>query len=337
MSKFFDSLNVARTRRQIISGKPYELILRVSNKLPFVALELVDLIIKSALARAQRDNKVIICHHIWMGNHVHIILIPLDPQQCVNFYQELQKKLTDSFKGLMGLKTLSLWDGSPVLAELLDIDKVIEKIAYAYANPATANLVDSIEEYPGLSSYQQFLSSNNTLKACSEIIAPYIRMDAIKPLQRLILSSQEDREYSANLKDSARTQHKLIIHHNAWMSAFGISSDAEVAETNTRIFDAIKRREQEARDKRGVEKKTVVGSLRLKRISIFSECKSAQRGRRIFFHASTKELRLAFLAAFKDFTTQCRKCYELLKQGVLGEWPPGAFRPPAGPLASAIA
>ena len=70
MSKFFDSLNVARTRRQIISGRPYELILRVSNKLPFVALELVDLILKSALARAQRDNKVIICHHLWMGNHV---------------------------------------------------------------------------------------------------------------------------------------------------------------------------------------------------------------------------------------------------------------------------
>ncbi len=121
------------------------------------------------------------------------------------------------------------------------------------------------------------------------------------------------------------------------MRSFGITSDAEVAEVNTRIFDAIKRREQEARDKRRLENKTVLGALRLKRIPILSECKSAKRERRIFFHASTKELRFAFLAAFKDFTNQCRRCYELLKRGILGEWPPGAFRPPAGPLASAIA
>lgn len=320
----------------IIAGKPYELIMRVSNKVPFVALETIRILIESSIARAQRDSKVTICHYLWMGNHPHIILVPNDAQQCVNFYQELQKKITESFKRLTGLKSLRLWDGSAVLSEILDIDKAIDKIAYAYANPSAANLVDRIEEYPGLSTYNAFQSIENTLEASSEVEVPWIRLPSIEPLTSLKLSDYEDRQYANKLRELSTKKHPIKVSPNAWMKAFGIHKAEDVATINSLVFDAIRAKEELARDKRINDNKSVLGARLLKRVRILSECKSKEKERRILFHASTKELRRAFLEKYKEFVAVCRSCYRLLKKGILAEWPPGAFRPPAPPLASAI-
>ena len=81
-----------------------------------------------------------------------MLLIPQDAELCVYFYQELQKKVTEAMKRLLGVRRLNLWEGDPILAEVLDADKVISRITYFYANPAEADLVDSIDEYPGLTS-----------------------------------------------------------------------------------------------------------------------------------------------------------------------------------------
>ena len=325
-----------RARRRIISGQPYELILRVSNRLPFVPLELINFIIKSTMARAQRDYKLIICHYLWMGNHLHLILIPLDPQQCVNFYQEIQKKITDAFKRLLGVEYLNLWDGSPVLAQILDPDKVIEKIGYAYANPAEASLVDKIEDYPGVSSYNQFINSENSVYYQATESVPRIRLNRIPKLPALKLSESKDRELTNGLLGTATMNHNLTISPNAWMGCFGIKSPEEVALTNKQILETIRRLEQRARDSRTSLNHGVLGARRLKSTPILSKCNSKKRERRVFFHSTFRELREAFLADFRYFCDRCDSCYQFLKKGVLTDWPPGAFRPPAPPLASAL-
>ncbi len=108
-----------RTRRYIRANRPYELDIRVKSGLPFACLRLIKLVLKSAPARAQRDNKVTICHHHWQANHLHMLLIPQDAELCVYFYQELQKKVTEAMKRLLGVRRLNLWEGDPILAEVL--------------------------------------------------------------------------------------------------------------------------------------------------------------------------------------------------------------------------
>jgi putative transposase len=54
----------------------------------------------------------------------------------------------------------SFWSSEPTsVVRLLEAKDVLDKMVYAYANPAAANLVDTIEEWPGVSSFQAALTS----------------------------------------------------------------------------------------------------------------------------------------------------------------------------------
>ena len=171
----------------------FELILGVKEGLPFATLLTVKLIIESSIARAQRDSKVILSDYLWMGNHVHMVLMSLCPESCTRFYQEVQKKITDLFKKLLGLRRLNIWEGDPVLAEILDLDVAISKIAYVYANPARANLVDKISQYPGVSSWSAFKDVRSDVDATVSKMVPWLRLPSIEKLPCRSLSERQDR------------------------------------------------------------------------------------------------------------------------------------------------
>lgn len=156
-------------RRLIISNCCYELCFRARSTLPFAAYLVIRLLIASALARTQRDNKVRLCHDVWEGSHCHMIVVTKDPEQCMLFYSELQKKITDALKRLLGLDHLEIWEGDVTVARVLDLDQAKERIAYIYANPAQDNLVECIEKFPGYSSWSEFARSLTNLNAlCKE-------------------------------------------------------------------------------------------------------------------------------------------------------------------------
>ena len=142
--------------RQIKSNHLYEICFRARENLPLPVTNYMKLLISCILSRTQRDFKVDICHHLWQGNHPHIVAILKDADQARCFYMELQKKLTDAIKRLLGLEYLHIWAGTPRVIEIPDLESAIKMIAYYYANPAAAHLVESIEQYPGLSSWTDF-------------------------------------------------------------------------------------------------------------------------------------------------------------------------------------
>jgi REP element-mobilizing transposase RayT len=128
-----------RPRRQIISGEPYELCFRTKRGLPFVCTAYMNLIIRSALARAQRDNKVTLCHIVAMANHFHIILVAKDAFECTKFYCEVKKQITESLKSLLGLDSLNLWKGNGTsVVKFFSESSLIERIAYIWLTPSTA-------------------------------------------------------------------------------------------------------------------------------------------------------------------------------------------------------
>jgi putative transposase len=54
----------------------------------------------------------------------------------------------------------SFWSSEPTsVVRLLGARDVLDKMVYAYANPAAADLVESIEEWPGVSSFQAVLTT----------------------------------------------------------------------------------------------------------------------------------------------------------------------------------
>ena len=329
---------MSRTRRYICSNRPYELILRVKEGLPFAPLAVINLLLLSALARAQRDIKVTICHVVWMSNHVHIILVAHDPTQCIYFIQEVQKKITDYLKRLLGRRRLSLWEGDPVLAQILDVERAVEKIAYIYANPASADLVDSIADYPGISTWSHFSTAPSQTKfSCSETV-PWIRLPAIDQLPSPALSSRQDRHIANKLKSTAKIEHQLTYHPNAWLEALRVRDEASVAAINQRIKLRLREIEDEARERRRVTNKKVLGAERLMRQPILKAHLPKQRGRRIYVITSSRTLRLKFILTMRWIKDRCRECYQRWKLGDFSvQWPPGTFRPGLAPAASLIA
>ncbi len=325
-----------RRRRLIRSKRTFELELRVKEGIAFPTLLTMNLIIESAMARAQRDDKIEICDYVWMGNHVHMLFVSRDAQACVNFYQEVQKKICESMKRLLGLPRLNIWEGDPVLMEILDVEAVIERKAYLYANPARADLVDKISDYLGVTTWDAFLSSMSVDTEISRLV-PWIQLPTIRKLPSRKLSEVQDLHFARGLRLAAKNQHVLKVRPNGWMNVFGIKDENEVAEINQRIKERIAEKEEAARQVRKEKGKTVIGKWALARQAILMPHTPKKRERRIFVYSSIKELRIAYIKAHNEICEVCVECYRRWRFGDCSTpWPPGTFCPALGVFASAL-
>lgn len=291
------------------------------------------------MARAQRDTKITICHFLWMGNHLHLLFLAMDAESCAQFYSELMKKVTDYLKRLLGLSRLELWEpGGPVLSRVLDVDKACDRVAYIYANPSRADLVESISNYPGYSSWEGFNCDTSKNTHIEEI--PWVRLPTIRKLFSRTINERQDTFLTEKLSKSARLAHTVTIHPNAFYKVFGIEEATEISRYNERILNEIKAREETHTAQRAAQGKKIFGANALKREPIMKAHKPERKSsdRKILYHTSLKELALSFLNQFDAFCAACRKAYLAWRDGNYSvEWPPGAFRPPVRPCANAIA
>lgn len=318
---------MGRTPRCIISGQPHEVTMRVKEGLPFVCREFMSLLLKGAVARAQRDSKVTLCHLVAMSNHFHIVCIPKDAYQLISFYKEVKKSLTDSLKRLCGRKYLSLWERSTVIC-LGDKEAVIERISYLYANPCAAHLVESISEYPGVSSWREFVHAPHRLNVRIAEECFWINADTIPALEGEKLSSRQEQALVELLLARATTRHLLEYEPYAWMSCLEMGAD-EIGEVAEQIHQQVRAREEAARQERAREGRTVVGQQRLRReMPKLDGYLPKKNERKIFVICRNCEHRKWLIKKFQDVFAQCRECYRLWRDyGVVSLWPPGTFRP----------
>jgi len=321
---------MGRPRKQVISDETYEVSMRTGYGLPFVTTLYMQLILQGIVARVQRDMKVVINHLIWMANHAHIIIQAKDADQCKSFYGEVQKQLTEAVKRLLGRKHLCLWRSNETsLVRLGDKAAVMKRIAYLYANPARANLVDSIDKYPGVSSWSGFINSASSVNTLISKNHPWIQAPMIPRLPVLAVSGAQDLRIAEGMLSRAVRSHELILQPNAWMKRYGISSPEDVAATNRSILAMVREHEEKARDKRNAAGLKVKGANRLRREALTLNYRPKKETRRIFVYAADKDIRIKMIAHYRGFCARCRECYQRWKRGELSvEWPPGAYKPP---------
>ena len=320
---------MGRPRRRILSKQVYEVCFRTKQGLPFMCTRYMALIIRGILARVQRDSKVILCHFLWMGNHAHIILVAQDSTRCTQFYGEVQKQLTEAIKRLMGRPKLSLWDsnGTSVI-HYGDAAGVIERIAYLYANPARAHLVDTVSRYPGVSSWEAFCAIEKRIKAQSSESCPWIRQAMIQKIPCRSVTPGQDRVIVERLREEATEEHALVLQPNAWMAVFKMT-DTDVAEANQQIHTRLEEFEAEARKERCARGWRVKGANKLAAEALDLSYLPRKFSRRIFVYAHDPEIRCEMIRVHQEFTERCKACYERWRLGDLSvDWPPGALFPP---------
>lgn len=323
---------MARTRRYYRGNRPYEITIRTRQGRPLPPWDLINLLIRSAVARTQRDQKVTLCHYVWMGNHAHFLVVLKDAEQCRKFYMEIQRKITGYLKRLLGVEQLFLWEGQPSVSEILDVEKVIDRIVYFYCNPAHAELETSIERYPGVSTWK----AAQTGGTHSEEV-PWVRFPAVKKLFSHKLSRRQDQFLTAKLLQATKEKHALTVEPDAWLSCFGITDAAVIKETRELIMSKVSDKEHELDLVRTKTGKKVLGAERLRGASIAQEHVPRKKERRIFVLASDTSLRVSYIQMVKALATKCAELYQLAKAGAVHLlWPPGVFRPPLPPIASAV-
>jgi hypothetical protein len=302
--------------------------MRTARGLPFAATAYMKLIIEGVIARVQRDHKVDLIALAFMANHAHILIRALDRDQCKRFYGEVQKQLTEAVKRLLGREHLNLWrpNGTSVV-RYGDLASVLRRIAYAFANPARANLVDSVEQYPGVTSYQSYKSAPATLNAETTQECPWIQLPMIPRLPSLSVTERQDLHLVGVMRARSKERHDLSFRPHAWMEVFGITSDQEVRQARDEVLRLLEEFEREAREKRAAQGWRVKGAKRL-RAEPINLSYVPPRSVRIFVYAVDRDTRIRMIAQFKEFCQRCRECYEAWKRGDYRvEWPPGAFEP----------
>lgn len=314
--------HMPRLRKAIFNKSVLFISSSVEEGLPFVPNALMKLLLESALARAQYHHPVRICHFIFEANHLHMIVIVDNPDDVKDFMERFKTESAHAVNRLLGRRKRTIWCEGYDSPNLLTVDDVVDKIAYLYTNPAKDNLEDSIDRYPGLSSWSRFTAKKHT-KQC-----PWIRRDELFPLQSTMITLKQSEGLARKLKHRASITHSFEIHPNAWMEAFSIHEVKEQIEINNRITNQVKQREDEFRKTRLKEGKSVAGAERLALQPMDKHYIPSRHGRKMWCISSDIELRKAFIWTLKHLVGRAMEVFERWKVGDYSvQFPPGLYPP----------
>jgi len=313
------------------SGRVYEIVFRARRGIPMPARPLLNQIILSALARTQRDFKVKICNFIWMGNHVHLIIISQDIAELTNFYGELKKKLTESIKRLLNMpycEHLSLWEDRTKVPQVLDLKEAVSRTIYAFCNPSEADLVDTIDEYPGLSTWGDFCTLEADITSASVQNVPWIQMPMLEGLSSQQFSKREESRMLESLSNKCKESACLTVHPFAWLKVFGVTNGPSIEKYRNKIITAVRAKEEEYKLRRLRTRKRAMGRERLLSEGINLSHIPKDHGPTLSVLTSINGRRIRFLQKLKAFKIAVRECYELMKIGATKiDWPLEAFVP----------
>jgi hypothetical protein len=316
---------MARRPRHIESGQMYEMVFRAKEGIPLPSNNYMNLLILGRLAKALEHEGITLCDFVAMGNHWHILFVPHCKSRLRNFCAELKSSLTRTVKRVLGLeKSLHLWDGRSSIPQILDIDEAKKRVVYLYSNPAKANLVNSITKYPGVSSWTAYTEAKPTLHARVEIKCPFVRERHVEAI-----GEKTPQAYEEELRAQIEREIPITVEPHAWMEAFGITEDEDVAAVHQEILDSIRANEaQLASERRRKRMKLMSRRLLTTQKPTITGWQPKQRERRIFFLSSCKQMRLEFLRYFEAFCSTCRELYKAWKAGIYPkDWPPEAYLP----------
>jgi hypothetical protein len=114
------------------------------------------------LSLAAQRARVEILFVVAMSNHYHAGIH--DPDGNFPVFSEHFHALLARCQNVRLGRFENFWSSEPTsVVRLVEGNDVLEKMAYAYANPAAADLVDTAEEWPGVNSFQAALTTGRLL------------------------------------------------------------------------------------------------------------------------------------------------------------------------------
>jgi len=316
-----------RNRRSFFSGCVYFITSRTEEGLPFVPLRFMNILLWSALARAIRLYPVQLIAVTMEANHIHMVIRVIDPKAASQFVGYFKSESAHHLNRLLGRQGRSVWAERFDNPILLDFQKALDVFSYVMLNPVKDGLVDSISEYPGVSSYPYLRDG------LSEVPVKLIPKSAVRPLRDPSQPVKEDEELVNFYCSDQFKGATLKLEPEGLRSAFPEFDRMNDSQVRQFLLSRLESAEIAFKEQRG--NSASFGPYRLSRASILAPHTPPKNGRKMICLSSFEERRKEFIAQFRILCRQCKEVFERWKLGYTNiPFPPGMFAPPFPRLAN---
>jgi REP element-mobilizing transposase RayT len=289
-------------------------------------------IIRSCLAAAQSLYPVRICHLLVEATHVHLVVVVSNPDDIPAFVRHFKTESAHALNSLLGRAKRTIWCDGYDSPKVLTMSKAMAVIAYIYSNPAKDNLVSSVDEYPGFSTWEMFQSGQLT-KLWKRIRRHQYR--ALAPESHNLRGYTKEAE---RLLSETNEVEQFTLEPNAWLEAFKITDPAEQARINTRVIAHIRHLEERAERLREKGQKPVIGRERLIHQKLDLSYRPSRRGRKMWCLSDRRSIRIRYIRFIKKLRQKARDVLALWRKGDMSaKYPPGLYPPSMPKLANVIA
>lgn len=319
-------------RRMYLHKSLYMVTSRLTEGLPFVPNAFINTLILGVLARTQQKvSDIEFVHFVFMGNHYHGFIVTRgDPKHVARFLNLLNGELAKILQRILGRRNTKVWAQRTNVIQILDFDSAIKELTYAFANPSAAHLVDSIDDWRGVSSWAQLF---NPAPLHTLAVLP----SHLSKLPNANFRPADIRRYLNRLYSRGIEALPLLFQPFAFKDCFAQSAALSNDQLRQLLVDSVRRAEADYRKERIEQKISTVGANKLAIQNPYKEFKSSTFNRRVFCVSTDPELRRAFIAAYREFCALCRKAWHVLQTTFSPAlYPPAAFIPAAAPRASGL-
>ena len=318
---------------KILKYHPHGAVLFVTFSLEeglmLLANPLCRTLLQSCLAAAQDLYPVRISGFMINANHVHVLLVVDNPDDVSGFIRHFKTESAHMLNRVLGRRKRTIWcEGydSPIV---LTPTRALIALSYLYSNPAKDNLEESIDKYPGLSSWEMIVNNQAKMRW------KRIRRPAVSKIKTHNLKAYT-REAERLLNDS-KEEYTFTLSPNAWLEAFGITDSTEQEAVNKKLIARIRTLEERAANVRKREGKKVMGREKLVRQPISTSYQSKRSGKRMACLSDDVQLRIDFIGYLKDLYAKARTVLERWKSGDYSfPYPLGLYPPSMPKLAEPI-
>jgi REP element-mobilizing transposase RayT len=307
---------VGRNRKVFIRDKTYFITFRAEQGMPFPATRLMNKILEGILCKAKLLYQIDVVNFKFMSNHVHLIITVICPESVDSFIQYLKRESAHSVNRLLGRRKRTIWcEGydSPII---LDLEKLLDLIAYVYANASKADLCDSIEKYPGLSSWHMFLTGQS-------LESKRYTRDSIPVIGAGSVSLNRQRKIISELESNSKDINRFTLSPYAFLKSF--ETDYSEEELKEEIIRRVRILEEESRRNRS---KALPSQIELQTSGIELDYLPKKFGKRMICLSTDKTSRAAYISWYKQLCEQASTIYREFKNKLSELFlPPGVFSP----------
>jgi REP element-mobilizing transposase RayT len=268
-------------------------------------------IVLGILGRAQRRYAMRICAFTVLSNHLHLLLLPSDAEQLALFMAYLNANLAKEAGRLHGWKE-RLW-GRRYTLQLVhpeDAAEQVQRLRYVLEQGCKEGLVRSPCDWPGATS---------TLALLQGVSLEGVWFDRTA-------------EYEARQRGERPSKYAHTELESVALTPLPCWHDLAKREHRGSVAAIVEDITRQTRQRLADEGRAPLGVKRILAQDPHSKPQHFERSPAPRFHASSRELRRALEAAYREFVLAYRQASQALRTRALGvDFPPGCF-PPRSPF-----